>query len=147
MEILPEVGPSIALTLPFLVTFVALNFILFKPLLAYLEERNVASVGAREEALEKSTLADQRLISIEEKLLEARKANTAMRQAARAEAQSEESALIAVARADADAKVKLAVADIQGAAEAASKALSVSAQALSSEIAGQVLGRQAQGEA
>ena len=82
-----------------------------------------------------------------EKLLEARKANTAMRQAARAEAQSEESALIAVARADADAKVKLAVADIQGAAEAASKALSVSAQALSSEIAGQVLGRQAQGEA
>jgi len=142
MEIIPQLGPVLALTLPFLAAMAALHLILFKPLLAYLDEREDTEKGARERATANAATSEERLTQIEERLAEARHHAASVRAEARAAAHEEESKIIAQARSEAEEKVQAAVQEIRTAAEAAKEGLAASSQALSADIAGQVLGRE-----
>lgn len=141
MEIIPSVVPAALLTLPFLVSMAALHFILFRPMLDYLDARDALSREARTEAERINARADEALASVVQQLNEARKEATELRQQARADAREVENGILARAREEADAMVGTALDQITGEKERASATLRATAQGLSHDIAAQVLGR------
>jgi F-type H+-transporting ATPase subunit b len=144
MTIIPDLETAIVLTIPFLVTYVALHFILFRPLYAYLQDRDKAVVTARDEARELTTRIEDRTTALEEKLGGAREEVAAVRATARGQAREQETAIVGAARAESDKKVKAAVSEIHSSQEEASTALRDAATELSVDIASQVLGRSVQ---
>lgn len=141
MEIIPSVVPAALLTLPFLVCMAALHFILFRPLFDYLDERDALSRDARAEAERVNARADESLAAVVKQLAEARKEATELRQQARGQARAVETDILAQARQEADATVTAALEQIAADKDRASATLRGTAQALSQDIAAQVLGR------
>lgn len=142
MEILPSLVPAALLTIPFVVSVLALHFIIFRPLFDYLEEREGISSRARTDAAEMNAAADEKLVSIEQQLIGARKEATELKQAARANAHVAETAILAEARRQADVKVGEAIQQIGIEKARASATLRGTASVLSTDIAARVLGRQ-----
>ena len=142
MQIIPELIPTAILTVPFAVTLLALWFILFKPLLDYLEEREAVTSKALAEADHIRHSTTSRMAEIEGRLAEARKSATELRTAARASAQKQEVAIVRAARVDADQRVDAAVAAIGESRSAASNTLRNQASELARDLARQVLGRE-----
>ena len=54
--------------IPFVVTMIALYFIIFKPMLSYLDARDDSTVGAREKGEKLSAEVDQKLADLAEQL-------------------------------------------------------------------------------
>lgn len=144
MQIIPDPVFAALMALPFLVTVVALWRILLEPMRAYLEGRSEATVGARHEAEHLLHEAESGVKRIEARLSEAREAAANRREAVRRQAIAAESVAIEGARADAEARIGAALHTIATEAEAARGALLAQAQSLSTDIAGQVLGRAVQ---
>lgn len=142
MTIIPDLETAIVMTIPFLVTYAALNFILFRPLFAYLQERERIVHEAKHETHELEGRIEQQTGALELKLRSAREEAMAVRAQARLVAHAEEAAIISKARAEADAQLEAAMASIAIEQTAASKALAISATDLSADIARQVLGRE-----
>jgi F-type H+-transporting ATPase subunit b len=143
MQIIPELVPTLYLTLPYLVTYVALHVILLRPLFTYLEERDQAIDGAREGAEALHAKTDARLGELDEQLSAARTEMAALRSEARAKALAEESKITAAARQEADTKVNAAIEQILTEQAEASKTLKSLSENLSTDIVNQVLGREA----
>jgi len=143
MQIIPELVPTLLLTLPFLVTYIALHVILLRPLYDYLEDRDKAVNGARAGAEELHAKTDARLGELDEQLAKARTAMAELRAEARAQALAEESKILAKAREEADAKINIAIEQIQSEQAEASKTLKSISENLSADIVNQVLGREA----
>jgi F0F1-type ATP synthase membrane subunit b/b' len=143
MQIIPELVPTLLLTVPFLVTYIALHFILLRPLLDYLEGRDAAMHGTRTQAAELHAKTDSRLTELDAQLKGARLEITDFRAKARAKALANESAILAAARQKAEGKVNEAVEQITIEQAAASKTLKSISEGLSDDIVNQVLGRQA----
>jgi F0F1-type ATP synthase membrane subunit b/b' len=141
MEIIPDPIHVLLLTLPFIVAAGSLHFILWQPLLAWLDEREATSSKARHEAHELEGAAAEQLSRIEARLAEARNHVATLRQQARVRALATEAELVAGARAQADQRVTEALAQIVTDKQAASVGLGASAADLSRDIAIQVLGR------
>ncbi|MFT4623653.1 MAG: F-type H+-transporting ATPase subunit b [Myxococcota bacterium] len=146
MQIIPDLIPTALLTIPFLVTLVALHVIFFKPLFAYMEERDSVSSKARREAVDFAASAREKLGAVEARLLEARKRAGVVRGEARAKAREEEAVIIAAARSEAESVVATAVEGIVKDTQVASATLKSTASTLSAEIAQQVLGRSLAGQ-
>lgn len=142
MEIFPNPPFAALMTLPFVVTFFGLHFLLFKPLFAYLEERDAASHGARAEAASLKGDIDAKLSEVNAKVDEARRVITTMRASRRADALKTEANILADARATAEKAVSEAVAQVAQERAAASAQLKGTAAMLSKDIAAQVLGRE-----
>lgn len=142
MTIIPDPLTAIVMTIPFLVTYVALHFILFKPLYAYLQERDDVVHQAKHETHELEERVAQQMATLEQKLRAAREEAGALRKQARQQAHAQEAAIIAKAKADADALVHAAVAEIGAEQQAASATMKSAATELSTDIARQVLGRE-----
>ena len=141
MEIIPDPIHVVLLTLPFLVAMLALHVILWRPLLAYLEERDNTSTKARHEAHELEGAAAEQLTKIEVRLAEARNHVGTLRQQARARALAAESEIVTGARHQADQRVTEALAQIVTEKKAASATLGTTANDLGRDIATRVLGR------
>lgn len=141
MEIFPNPPFAALMTLPFLVAFVGLHFILFKPLYAYLDERTAASRKAREQARKLQEESEQKLADVEQRLDSVRREIVALRAGKRATALEKEAEILAVARQDAENAVNDAIARLEVSREAAAEELRATARSLSTDIAGQVLGR------
>ena len=141
MQIIPDLIPTLVLTLPFLVSMIALHVIFFKPLYAYMEEREGVASTARQEAEDFQKATGEKLAQLENELVEARRRAAAVRADARAKAQAEESKIIAAARKQAEGDVDEAVTQIAAEAQTAAATLKGTAATLSAEIAQQVLGR------
>ena len=141
MEIIPDPIHVALLTLPFLVTVAGGHFILWKPLMAYLEGREDTIHTARTEAKELEAATADHLHTLEQRLASARQRATQLFAEARGRAQVKEAGILADARGRADARVSEAVASIHASRQAASQALTQSASELSRDIAAQVLGR------
>lgn len=141
MEIIPDPIHVILLAVPFVVAMVAMHLILWKPLLAYLEERDEVSSRARHEASELDGAAAEQLSRIEQRLLQARNHVQNLRQQARLRALAKETEIVAEARGQADRRVTEALAQISQEKQSASVALRSTANELSDQIATQVLGR------
>lgn len=144
MVIIPDLPLVAILTIPFLIALVGLHFILFKPLMDYLDERDKASSGARAEAGRLTGQIEDRLATLDDRLKAARAEVNDLRKAARERAASKEHEILADAREQAENKVETALARIGEERKAASKTMKDTAQALSSPIAARVLGRELQ---
>jgi F0F1-type ATP synthase membrane subunit b/b' len=141
MQIIPDLIPSLVLTLPFLVSMIALHVIFFKPLFAYMEEREGVANTARQEADDFQQATGEKLAQLETELIEARRRAAAVRSDSRTEAQAEEAVIIAAARKKAEGELEEAVTQIAAEAQTAAATLKGTAATLSAEIAQQVLGR------
>lgn len=142
MTIVPNIVLAALLVLPFLVTMVALHFVLFKPMYEYLDNRGKTVDDANAEAERLAEAATERLASLDEQLASARKEVAALRAAARERALTHEAEILDAARRQADAVVSEAVERIQKERVDAAATLRATASSLSNEMASQVLGRQ-----
>ncbi len=141
MEIIPDPIHAALLMLPFAVAAVTLNLVLWRPLLAYLDERKATVERADHEAHDLEHAATEQIARIEEKLAAARAEISSTRQAARQRALLEEGRIVAEARAQADQRVTEALEEIRRDRAAASAVLRSTSGDLSGQIAAQVLGR------
>ena len=141
MEIIPDPLHALLLVLPFAFTAFVVNLVLWKPLLAYLDERDHTSHQALTDAHELEHQVEETTGRVEARLLEARAQVTSARAQARARAQAHEAEVVAEARRAAEQRVTVAVEQIDRDRSAASAALNASAQELSNQIAGRILGR------
>lgn len=145
MEVVPNPALAALLLLPFLVTMAALYFILFKPLLAYLGEREHAVVGSRAEAQQLNHTADARVKQLESQLVATREAIATTRAAARGRAAEQQALIVGKARKAADAQLAAAITDIAAEQGRAAGSIGPMAQSLAGDIVTQVLGRPAGG--
>ena len=134
MHIIPDLGPSLALSIPFFVAFLGLWFILWKPLMQFLDEREAATIGAREEALAFESEADVRAGQLEQKLAEAHASNVEFHNAARARALAKEAEIVGAARSKAEAHLSEALGRISDEKAKAKAELDVIARSLSTDI-------------
>ena len=141
MNIHPDWTAAVALFVPFLVTLVGLWLILWRPLLAHLDERKGAVTSAQQDAKRLSNEADARIQRIEAGLAQAESAGRDARQVVRQVALAEEDRIVAEARRESESRVAGAVAEIRVAAEAASRVLRSQAAQLAGDIATRALGR------
>lgn len=141
MEIYPDPMHVILMTLPFLTAMVGLHLILWKPLLAYLDERALISDQSRHEAHELEGSSHELLSKIDARLLAAKQHISTVRQAARQRALAKEAEIIAETRRTADQRLAEALEKISAEKSAASAALRDTASELSTQIAASALGR------
>jgi F-type H+-transporting ATPase subunit b len=142
MEIIPDPVAAAVLTVPFVVTAAVLWLVLFKPLLAYLDERQAVSARALAEASELRHGAAHRTTEIEKRLAAARESAGAARRLARERAQKREAAILAEARAESDRRVAAAVDALGTERAAASATLRTQAADLARDMTRQILGRE-----
>lgn len=142
MNIQPELIPSIALTLPFIVAFVGVYLILWKPLFAFLEGRDHAVHQAKHDADHFAHQAAERLARLEARLATAEADARAVRQTRREAAVAEENRIIHAAREAADKQVAAAVTEVRAQGSIAAAALRGQADDLARRIAGRALGRE-----
>jgi F-type H+-transporting ATPase subunit b len=147
MEIIPDPIHALLLLVPFAVTAIFLNVVLWKPLLAFLDERAATSENAIREAHELDHDAAAATAKLEDRLLGARNQAATLRGAARQRAQVKEGELVSAARRQAEERVGAAIGQIGAERAAASATLASTANDLSSRIAGRILGREVRSDA
>ncbi|MBT3218197.1 MAG: ATP synthase F0 subunit B [Proteobacteria bacterium] len=141
MEIVPNPYLAALLAIPFVVSFLALRFILFKPLLDYLDERDETSAMANRDADQLSAKLQEQMEHLEEMLTGARAEAANLRAKARTVATEKEGEIIKQARLEAAEELRKAKEVIKTDSKAASLALKETAKTLSVEMAQRVLGR------
>ncbi|MCP4872980.1 MAG: ATP synthase F0 subunit B [Proteobacteria bacterium] len=127
---------------PFLLAVAGLHFIIFKPMLAMLAERERNITGFRKEAELLQEEVAGKLAELEERLAAARGEAAAERGRLRTEAAAAEQEILAAARGRAEAHLEEARATLAAEHAAASVQLEAHAAELSRSVASSVLGRQ-----
>ena len=141
MNIVPDWTLVVLQILPFLVAFLALRSLLFKPMMAYLEERDAAIAGAREETGQLRERVAGARAEWDQRLADARAEGAAHRATIQAEANTRRQALVDEARTAAEQQVGVALADIEKARSQAAQQLEQGARQLAQDIAERVLER------
>jgi len=141
LDIIPNPSLIALQMVPFLVTLAALYFIIFKPMLEYLDAREQVISGVRAEAERLQAELAEKMTDYEARLTAARGQVTELRARLRAEAQTSAEARIAEAQAEAEKQVASAVQVIRTERDAARGELEATARALASDISARVLGR------
>jgi len=144
MSLLPDPVLTGLQALPFLASLAVLHYVLFKPMLAYLQGRDQVTVGANEEAARLEREADARLEEYETRLAQAKSEMQVYAAENRHAAAKEREAAIAVARAETEAVKAEAIASLQAEVELASRELDSLGRALGEDITKTVLGPQFQ---
>jgi F-type H+-transporting ATPase subunit b len=144
MNLIPDPLLAVLQALPFLTLMAGLHFILFKPMLAYLKERDAATAGARQKAEELQERAALKLQQWEAAFSRAEAEVADFRAQKRAEAQAVYAKKVAAARAEADARIAAALAEVAAEANLAKASVPQMARDLSVEMASRTLGRQVQ---
>ena len=142
MSILPDPTQMALNMVPFLVAILGMYFIILKPLIAYLEERDSAIAGGLAEAEEIETRISEKMEAYEIELGKARAEVATLRNDQRAEAQQAYDGVLAEARSAAEAEVDEAIAQIEATRSAAAQTLEASSTELAQQVASQVLGRE-----
>jgi F-type H+-transporting ATPase subunit b len=141
MNIYPNLTLVILQLIPFLLTVFALNIIIFKPLMNYLEERENASGGASEQAKQFNNEADEGLAKIQTSLKEAHSIAADKRSKAREIFVTEYNDVVHETRKSADQDFRDASVKIATEQVAASQEMKGHNASLANEIASQALGR------
>lgn len=141
LNIIPDPILVLVQAFPFFVLIYGLNAILFKPMLAYLKERESATAGAKEEAEELQEKAALKLTQWEAALARALAEVAEFRTTKRLEAQAAYAKRVAAARAEAEVHIADAVDVIAGEAALAREQIAPMARSLSAEMASRALGR------
>lgn len=140
-NIVPDPLFSALMILPFAVTAFGLHALLFKPYVAYIEGREQATVGAREEARQLQDKAAAALADLEDRLSSAREEAAAIRATARETALRKESEIMTAARTQAGERLEEALATLAKEREGAREEVKAMATTLSTDVAERVLGR------
>jgi F-type H+-transporting ATPase subunit b len=141
MNIIPDLVLTAWLIPPFLVLVFGMQAILYKPMIAYLDARQNATVGARKGADELRARASERLGEWEAALAKANGEVADFRAQRRAVAQAKYQQIVAEAKAASETRIEAALEGIRGEAAAARGGLDREARALSQDVAVRVLGR------
>ncbi len=139
MAIIPDPWLMFLHAIPFALTMAMLHYVLFKPMIGYLGDREKAIVGSREDAKRLQEKAEVKLAEYEAALAIARTEASSVRAAARAEALLDRENAISAARKEAEGKIAAALIEIQTAARAAAKELESTSSNLADDISRQVL--------
>ncbi len=140
MSIYPDVWMVIYQAIPFALMMVILHVLVFKPFSAYLEDRDRATVGARQEAERLSSDAEARMQEYEGRLEVARAEAGSIRAERRKVAMSVRQVALDEARAEAEKRVAEALEIISGEQALAAQELRRMANTLGEDISIQVLG-------
>ncbi len=144
MQVIPHLWLALLQAIPFLVAFLALWLILFKPLLEYMEQRHQVRKAAEDEAAQLTGKIESKLAELDKKLSEAHSEVAAQRAEHRAAAAQAEASILDAARTEAEGKVSDGLARVSAARQQASDSLKGMTASLSSDIATAVLGREVQ---
>ena len=139
-----NIDPTMVLlqTIPFLVATAGLYLIIFKPMLKMLAERERNITGFRKEAELMQEEVDEKLEELEEQLVAARAEGQAERAKLRQAALAAEKDMLEAARSKVNEMLEAARAVITKEREQAQADLRNSADDLSKQIAGTILGRE-----
>lgn len=141
MQIIPNPTMVVLQLFPFLLTLFGLYFIIFKPMLAYLEGREKAMTEGRVEAQGLQAEIDERVRKMEVSLEAARKEVAQLRANRRKGGAAAYDARIRAAREEAERKIEAALASLRAETEVVRAGLSAETEAVASQIASRVLGR------
>jgi F0F1-type ATP synthase membrane subunit b/b' len=141
MSLTPDLTLILIQLVPFLATLAMLNVLLFKPMLAYLEDRHQATVGAKEQAASLVQSAERAAQEVENRLNTARGELAEVRATRRKAALADRDERIAQARKENDKRLHDAVEVISGEAELASQELERLSRMIANDAASKVLGR------
>lgn len=141
MNIIPNPTLLVLQLFPFIVTIASLYFILFKPMLEYLEGRDGASTGATDTAKDLEAEVRAKKAEIAAKVQTALKESSEARAAARQDLVANYNKFVQGKRQEAEKEIKEASQAIAVEKSAARQEVVVRAQSFAEEIASQVIGR------
>jgi len=141
MNIYPNLILVLLQLIPFLLTILVLNSIIFQPMLKYLDDRDNASSGAEDKAKEIEAEIESNLADLEEKIQAAQQKASVLRSNAREKLVRQYNDVVHQSRKDADLEVKEAAAEIAAQQVAARQDIKVQAKDIATQIASQALGR------
>ena len=141
MNLIPVPTLILLQLIPFLLTSVALYYILFKPMLEYLEKREEKISGAREQALSLSEQSKSSMQKIQEDTKATRLEIAAKRSEARNDAMKVYNSQIQAARDEVEKEIKAEAQKIHTNQSSAREELKMNARDIASFIASQTLGR------
>lgn len=141
MNIIPDLTLALIQVVPFLVLVAGLNVIIFKPMLAYLQARSVATVGAKHDAEALVKRAEARMAEYEAEMARVRSELAEYRAGLRSDAHKAHAHHVAEARREAEVHLHGALGAIQREAAAAQQHVAAMSRELSGEIVTRVLGR------
>ena len=141
MNIYPNLTLVLLQLIPFLLTLFALNAIIFKPMLKYLEDRENASSGAEEKAKELHNEIEARVAELQEKIQNAQQQASIKRSNAREKLVKNYNDVVHQSRKEADQEVKQAALEIATEQAAARQEIKAQAKEIATQIASQTLGR------
>lgn len=144
MEVFPNPLVVAAFLPGFLVAVVASWLILWRPLIAWMDERDQASVGARADAQRLQGEIQDRLSDVEQRLQVVRGEIAELRTEGRSEAASAEAEVLAQVRSEVEQEIAKATSEIVDQSEVARRGLADASRALASDMASQILGRPVQ---
>jgi F0F1-type ATP synthase membrane subunit b/b' len=141
MDITPDTMLVILQALPFFTAVAGLHFILFKPMLSYLQARREATVGERQAAEALREKAGRKMQQWDVALTRAHAEVADFRAQKRAEAQAAHARQVAAARAEAERHIDDQLEVLQGEAALAREQIGRMARSLAGEMAARALGR------
>jgi len=139
MNIIPEPLVVLLQVIPFLVTVVALQKIIFGPMLAHLKARSQATQGAQADAEALQSQCNDNRAAYDQRLAKARADMSALRAQRRTEATKKYNAEIDAARKTAEGEINLALEALQAERAAAQEQIGTISNALADQIAGRIL--------
>lgn len=144
MQIIPDPMFALLMALPFAATLLSVYALIVTPLIAYLDGRHHALVGARHHAEKLQHEADRAVAEIAGQLAAARDAAGKVAAEHRQRGQARESEIVGAARDAAEGELSVAIDEVRAESSAARAGLPEQARLLSNDIAGRVLGRSVQ---
>ena len=141
MNIYPNLTLVLLQLVPFLLTLIALNVIIFKPMLKYLEDRENASSGAEQKAKEIHGEIEAQVAELQEKIQTAQQQASLKRTSAREKLVKTYNNVVQQSRKEADQEVKQAALEIAAEQAAARQDIKAQAKEIATQIASQTLGR------
>jgi F-type H+-transporting ATPase subunit b len=142
MSIIPDPIAVLLNVVPFLIAIMGMYLIILKPMVAYLDERNDAIEGGKNEAAVIEERIVERTNDYDVQLTDARKQIAGLRSDRRAEAQDAYESVIADVRLETEASIAKAIEEIQVARAGAEATLQQSADELANAVAERILGRE-----
>jgi len=141
MNIIPVPTLILLQLVPFLLTIFVLYFVLFKPMLAYLDERDEKIGGAKAKAISMQKQSADNMNVLKEKTTSLRKEINMLRSEARAKVMSEYNQTMYEARKEADKEIKENAKTILTDQNLVRAELKMQAQEVAKTIASKTLGR------
>ncbi|MAA77633.1 MAG: hypothetical protein CL916_00110 [Deltaproteobacteria bacterium] len=141
MNIIPVPTLILLQLVPFLLSIFVLYFVLFKPMLKYLDERDEKIAGAKAKVLSMQKQSAENMGVLKEKTTSLRKEINMLRSEARAKVMNEYNKTIYEARKEADKEIKENAKKIHTNQDLVRAELKMKAQEVAKTIASKTLGR------